>query len=595
MNDNPSLAISAVPQVVDVLASFATSLKKVAEDDEVMIYQLVLRSEQPARLQPLRVRWRLPSHDVQGVWSTAALYEKRLRADWEPPMVTSRAAVDAPVLCLFGHNDENVVTFACADAVNTVVMEAPVREEDHHVYCQLLFFTESMAETTHFETEIRVDRRAISFSEALADVVQWWTSCEHLQPATVPPAATNPVYSTWYAYHQNLATETLLQECQQAATLGYGTVIIDDGWQTKDNRRGYDYTGDWQPERLPNLSEIAQEIHQLDMKLMMWYSVPFCGPKSAAYQRLKDKLLTKNHRWAPVLDPRYPEVRSYLIDTLVQALQQYQLDGFKLDFIDEFRVYPETELTSDRGRDYASVDAAVDQLMSDLFQALWAIKPDILVEFRQKYIGPAMRTYGNMFRAFDCPNDSVTNRVRTTDVRLLCGTSAVHSDMLTWHQDEPVEISALRWANVLFSVPQLSVRLAEQSDEHLRMITFYTRYWNEYRELLMKGHFVASRPLANYPLLSVSNGEQLIVGVYEDQVVNVEDNFLEIDLINGKVSEQIAFELYDGLGKCSVNVYDCLGQIDWCEDMVLDEGMHALEVPPAGLICIKQLPSTNRI
>ena len=79
-----------------------------------------------------------------------------------------------------------------------------------------------------------------------------------------------------------------------------------------------------------------------------------------------------------------------------------------------------------------------------------------MIEFRQPYIGPLMRKYGNMFRAGDAPNAYVANRVRTIDLRLLSGETAVHSDMIMWHPDEPVERAALQLLNVMFSVGRVS-------------------------------------------------------------------------------------------------------------------------------------------
>jgi len=134
-------------------------------------------------------------------------------------------------------------------------------------------------------------------------------------------------------------------------------------------------------------------------------------------------------------------------------LKNYHLDVFKLDFIDDFKVYPETSLTKEDGRDFANVNTAVDRLLTEVMEALRAIKPDIGIEFRQKYVGPALRKFGNMFRAFDCPNDPITNRIRTTDVKLLMGTSKVHSDMLTWHRFERVELAAIQVLNGFFAVP----------------------------------------------------------------------------------------------------------------------------------------------
>ncbi|MEL7220878.1 MAG: hypothetical protein AAGJ93_06130 [Bacteroidota bacterium] len=35
--------------------------------------------------------------------------------------------------------------------------------------------------------------------------------------------------------------------------MGYKLIILDDGWQTLDNNRGYDYTRDWQPDRFEDM------------------------------------------------------------------------------------------------------------------------------------------------------------------------------------------------------------------------------------------------------------------------------------------------------------------------------------------------------
>lgn len=578
--------IGEEPAIIGNARAFAATLDLVSDEEDVQIYRFEMRADIPSELPQMSVAWRMPIRNIKGEWRTGALYEKRLKADWEHPSVVSRVSVDAPVICLFGHEDENILSIACADVINTLEMETPVREENSFIYCKIGFFTEKMPKTAHYSTEIRIDKREIHFAEALENVADWWTTYE--PPTHTPEGAKLPLYSTWYSYHQSITSEGLLKECEAAAKLGYKAIIVDDGWQTMDNNRGYDFTGDWLPERMPDMADFVQKVHDLDMMAMLWYSVPFCGKKSQAYQRFKGKFLTENHHWAPVFDPRYPEVREYLISKYVNALKNWNLDGFKLDFIDDFKVYPETELTLDDGRDYASVNAGVDRLMTDVINALKAIKPDVLIEFRQKYIGPAMRKYGNMFRAFDCPNDSATNRLRTTDVKLLCGSTAVHSDMFTWHYDEPVEYAALQITNILFSVPQISVRLAEVPEDHLEMIAFYTNYWNRNKSILLDGDFVPYNPLANYPVLSASDEEKIIYGVFDHQIVTIEDDFPTIDLINGKIGEQIVFELLEDYGKCRIKIYDCMGNLDWESEETFEEGIHALDVPPNGMICLEK-------
>ena len=574
-------------EIITSTGDWKISIHTKSIENNTEVYRIIVKNDEVKDLQPLKLRWRISAKNIKGMWATNTLYEKRLRADWEETPVEARVSVDAPVICLFGHDDKNIQTFACADVINTVKMKAPVREENNLVYCEVELFTEKMPATDYYETEIRIDSKDIHFSKAINGVSDWWSSFEYLKVTEPPKAAQDPIYSTWYAYHQNFTTEQLLNECALSAKMGYKTIIVDDGWQTMDTNRGYDYTGDWQPDRIVEPADFVKNVQNLGMKCMFWYSVPFCGVKSKAYQRFKGKFLTENHRWAPVFDPRYPDVREYLINTYLTALKNWNLDGFKLDFIDDFKVYPETILTKENGRDYASVNAAVDRLMTDVITTLKAEKSDILIEFRQKYIGPAMRKYGNMFRAFDCPNDSATNRLRTTDVKMLCGNTIVHSDMFTWHYEEDVELAALQINNIFFSVPQLSVRINDVSDEHRAMIAFYTQYWLENQSLFLEGYFTPYQPLENYPLLKGELEGKTIFGVYENMVVPIENNTRELDLVNGKISTQIVCDFYEDLGERVVTIYDCQGNIFKFEKKNIQKGLMAFEVPASGIVQIK--------
>ncbi|MEM6348945.1 MAG: glycoside hydrolase family 36 protein, partial [Bacteroidota bacterium] len=382
----------------------------ISEEEGLLIYKLAYDTDTPQEPEAIKLHWKIPFLGVKGIWKSGSIHDKRQQYDWELEHLRSRISVDAPIVCAFGYEDENVITFACQDAINLVELNALLREEDNHLYCHMSLFTERHPEITHYETEIRIDTRGHHFSDALKQTAHWYTEQEEYQHAPVPPLAREPLYSTWYNFHQDLSEPILLQELEIAKSLGYELVIIDDGWQTHDSNRGYDYTGDWQPERMPQMRAFVDQVHALGMKIGLWFSVPFCGKKSKAYQTFSGKFLTDNHRWAPVFDPRYPEVRAHLIGLYERAVRDWDMDALKLDFIDDFQVYEQTELTKVNGRDYASVNEAVHRLMSDVMKSLRAIKPDIAIEFRQKYIGPAMMNFGNMFRAFDCPNDPVTNR-----------------------------------------------------------------------------------------------------------------------------------------------------------------------------------------
>ena len=365
-------------------------------------------------------------------------------------------------------------------------------------------------------------------------------------------------------------------------------VIIDDGWQTNDSNRGYDYTGDWQPDRIPEMADFVARIRALGMKVALWYSVPFCGKKSKAYQRFKGKFLTEDHRWAPVFDPRYPEVREYLITIYTEALTAWNLDGFKLDFIDDFHWYSDTPLYQSDIMDYASINDAVDRLMTDVMQALQKKNPDVFIEFRQKYTGPAMRKYGNMFRAFDCPGDATMNRIRIADIKMLCGETAVHSDMVTWHPEEPVEMAALQLINTLFGVPQLSILLNEIPESHKKMVAFYTEYWNTNKEILLEGDFTPYKPLSNYPMKSVTHRNTQIIGVYDTYVIPMNTTHKNVHILNGQIANEVVVKLQHNFGDYHAEVYDCMGTLVFENTLQLRKGILSIEVPPCGILKLKK-------
>ncbi|WP_430967865.1 glycoside hydrolase family 36 protein [Spongiimicrobium sp. 2-473A-2-J] len=575
--------------VLGAEAAITSTLTKTYDKDGLVLYDVDINSEIQMYPQPVTLKWIVPAVNVKGVWKPTADFSKRIQADWELGDMESRISIDAPVISLFGHNDHNVLTFACSNAINKLEMNARLREEDNCFHCHITFFTEYEYAMKNFKVQLRLDYRDLHFSKTLREVSQWWESYDALKPAYVPSSAKMPLYSTWYQFHQNLNEELLLKECEVASRLGYGTIIIDDGWQTVDSNRGYDYTGDWHPERIPEMTAFVNRIHQLGMKVGLWFSVPFCGRKSKAYKKFKGKFLTENHRWAPVFDPRFPEVRQYLIATYANALEHWNLDGFKLDFIDDFRLYPDTPLSQEDGRDYASINAAVDRLLTDVIKALQDINPEVFIEFRQKYTGPAMRKHGNMFRAFDCPGDATMNRVRIADIKMLCGRSAVHSDMVTWHEDEPLEIAALHMINTLFGVPQLSMLLGDMPSRYIKMIAFYTAYWKENASVLLEGDFKPYGPLSNYPIQSVMKNQHIIFGIYDERLLPFEEAYRTVHVLNAKMSEQIVLDFKSDFGGYNCCIFDCMGTIIEEKDMLFKQGLLSIAVPKGGMVqCLKQ-------
>jgi alpha-galactosidase len=213
-----------------------------------------------------------------------------------------------------------------------------------------------------------------------------------------------------------------------------------------------------------------------------------------------------------------------------------------------------------------------------------------MIEFRQPYIGPLIRKYGNMFRASDCPNSYLLNRVRTIDLRLISGDTAVHADMIMWHPGEPVELAAFQLLNVLFSVPQVSVKLKEIPPAQLEMVKFYTGYWNANRKVLLDGKLEPLYPAANYPVVIASAGDKQIIGLYAEQLVKLDPSrpSKAIDVINAKSSDQVVLVGAKPLGAYRYTIRDCQGKVVKKGQTQLRKGAMAFTVPVSGLIAFER-------
>ncbi|MEL6945847.1 MAG: alpha-galactosidase, partial [Bacteroidota bacterium] len=133
--------------------NFEVALNLVEEKEGIYHYKFSINSTAAHTPKPITLRWRLPYFNMKGVWKCGGIHDKRQQYDWELEHLQSRVSVDAPVICVFGHDDSNGITFACADAINLLERNALLREEDHHLYCHITFFSEAHPAITSYETE----------------------------------------------------------------------------------------------------------------------------------------------------------------------------------------------------------------------------------------------------------------------------------------------------------------------------------------------------------------------------------------------------------------------------------------------------------
>jgi alpha-galactosidase len=509
------------------------------------------------------VAWYEPLHEVIGVWTPTGDTNKGLEYEWDSGR-TSRNVFGAPVFSFFGADDHARVTVAVAETMHAVRIRHGVHEEDGTAHIRVYLPVSPCV--------IRVDRRRLPLADALAATTAWWDARRRHPVLAAPNVARASFYSTWYSFHQDLDEAALREECRRAAALGMAGIIIDDGWQTDDATRGYATCGDWRPHpaKITDIAAFVAFAHGLDLRVLLWFAVPFVGHDSAAYATLRHAALraTTDHAWEQhdrgwiVLDPRCPDARDHVVDAAVRAVREWEVDGLKLDFVDEFATGADTVPFDPTRMDVGTVEEGADLLLFTIRERLTAIRPDVLIEFRQQYVGPDMRAYGNVFRANDCPASALANRVRTIDLRLLSGSTAIHSDMLMWHREDSVESAALQFVSVLFSAPQLSVRLDAQSEGQIAMIRWWLDVFSRYRSVLHRGALRVYGAAANYTRVETVSDAVRVVVLYGEGFVEIGPDDVgrqEVVVVNGSGHRTVAIGAR--AGGWNGTIHDASGQV----------------------------------
>ncbi|BCJ27746.1 glycoside hydrolase family 36 protein [Actinocatenispora sera] len=543
---------------------------------------LEVRVTAPPGAGTLDIDWDVPADDATVYWQPDYAQRRHLPAEWG-----SRRSVSllrsAPVGALVDAADRNVACWSLSETSHRIqVRREGIREESARFRCTVRISLSG----TEDPVVLRVDRRRLPYWSVLADVASWWDELLPEPPMPAPPAGRAPTYCTWYSMHQELTADRIERAAEDARALGFGALIVDDGWQTDDTSRGYWYCGDWEVAagKMGSLAEHVARVRSAGLSYLLWLAPPLLGRRSPARARFADRTLgSLSAQDADILDPRYPEVRAHLTDVCARLLDGTDVDGFKLDFLDAWLVADPPPAGT--GTDVPDVESAVARWLTELRAELTKRRSTVLLEFRQNYTGPAMQRYGNLFRAADCPMDIVDNRTRTLDVRLLLPGRTVHSDPILWNPTGSAVYAAEQLLCALFSVPQVSVELSELPAEHRRMLSHWLGFHTAHSQTLVVGAIEPSRPDLAYPVVRARGDGETIVAAYAKLPVTVDDTDPPtVILVNATGSEGLVVDVAAANGARVTSVRDHCGDPLPLPATALSPGLTRLAVPRAGLV-----------
>lgn len=555
-------------------------MEEVNDCNGVTLYRISFDWEELCSPKQITLSYSIPCVETYIIWDP--LQKLRTIPFGDKQITDSRLASGMPLKGALSKDGRNTCLIALSD-VKTPISERIKVGKTYEGFLDIFidFFTMLTGPFKHYETFLRIDSRRIRFEDAVYEARDWFESLGY-KNSHVPEASKYPMYSTWYSYKQDITDEDVIKECERAAALGMKAVIIDDGWQTDDTSTIYGYCGDWKPisHKFHDMKALTDKIHSLGMKVMLWFSVPFIGKYSENYASFEGMYLCYfENTECSALDPRYKRVREFLTSIYAKAVREWGLDGLKLDFIDRFKANGEL---SD-GMDFVSVEDAVQQLLKDVYTELTDIDPEILIEFRQPYYGPVVNTYGNMMRVWDCPLDGATNRNQTINLRLVSGSCAVHADMMYWHREDTPESVALQLWGTVFSVPQISVRLNEITDEHEKVLRNYLTFWTEHRNTLTKGKLRVGYSENGYGYAETAYGEERIAMLSSTSLFEVRSDVSKSYLINLTDTDGIVLKNPDG-AELACTGYDCRGNVT--DSFISCDRLSEIRVPLGGLVKI---------
>lgn len=524
---------------------------------------------------PVEVRLVVPLRDAVGFWHPTCGWERTLIPDFAGRVGTSLIK-GAPVGCLYETSGRTLLAFAAQNPVVETEIVFGVSEATKRfvVYLHLTANDEPYSllfasGATSPATALRTLRGALRETSAL--------------PALpLPEAGRTPVYSTWYAFGQDVHATVVEAEATRAAELGCGMFILDDGWVEGGSSRGYAWAGDWKVDtgKFPDLAGHVRRVRDLGLAYLVWTAPLLLGPRSQAWEHMRHlaPVPSPSAPGAFVLDPRESEVRTHIVEMCVRLVVDYGLDGLKIDFLDDAQVY------AGDGRD---IGLAMAALLGELRSALEAIGSDIMIELRQPYLAHGMAAYGNLLRASDCPADAVANRVRVIDASLLALGGAVHSDMLMWDPDADPEAAARQLLNILPSVPQLSCRLDSLREDHRAALAFWLRTWERLRPVLLDGEVEPGRPDELYPVIQARSGAHHVTILHTERVVSIDVAASRlIDIVNATPHPGVVLDI-TGSADVELSIHDATGTVTSACRTVLTPGLRSFPVPPCGLLSLQ--------
>ena len=501
-----------------------------------------------------------------------------------------RAAANFSIISGLTINDHNQITVTCKDAYKAKFVSSNIKEEGDSIVFSLGFFEDNppLSNLQDYQAEVWVDFRSIHFSKAIYDASSWFLDDEFKKGVATADTTNVPVFSTWYPMHRNIPLENITRDLDSLKTFKFKSVLVDDGWQSLVQMK-IDTAYSYDENSFKTMSLFKKKCSDMGLPLYLWYSIPFIGGNPVILKKFEGKYIRyRAPRQMYVLDPRYSDVRKYLVSTYANFLSTWNFDGYWFDFLKGFYPNEGAVIDPDKGRDFVSIDLAVDTLYSDMKTRLNAIKPDFFMGQIFSVVGPNLVSYQNFLTGFVGVENTQVVREKMVNNRLLYGKFTPFMEVVSINPRESEEDIARKLQSVLFGNPYLSFYATTLPEASKQTIRFWLDYWKKNHKVIFEGSFEPMQVSRFYPGIKVENEQKIIYMVYEDYTINLPVVLNKpIDVIHSKTTGNIQFLMNKADAHYNYEIFDCKG-VSTEKGIVKCKNKNAVDfvVPTAGFIRI---------
>ncbi|MBI2505042.1 MAG: alpha-galactosidase [Candidatus Latescibacteria bacterium] len=570
-------------------------------------------------LDAFTVRLRSPLLDLHRVWMPQLLGEaqvERLSLQmWGFGYLTA-ANRCMPFVEFLNREGRNKASIGLVDQTTETVVRGCGNDAEPRAVVEMTRPIEGVTIRTRKHAEqVYLSCAEGSWFDAMGDFARTQAELTGTRLHTLHPNAADPLYCTWYAHGPMVNQEKIMAGLDLVRDLGFRNYVIDEGW-FGSGPDASEYRGDYAPNpvKFPDMRKLVDEVHKRGMNIMLWVSPFQIAKKSARYPSMKG-YLNKRDRMGELstfmsimspwvtgkitepdveermeLCPRTGITEIYVPELVAGLIRDYNLDGLKIDFIDQVSVLP---CLADHKHVYATVGEAMDRTMRAFDAAIRAVKKDAIIEFRLPYANLYLRPYATYYRAQDCPWDFDQNRRYCAWIKSFTPGSQplAEADYISWRPDESVQNVAKAVASsVLYCVPAVGMDFRRLPDSHLRIVKRWLQFYQEHKEAISQGRW---QPLEFDPYTSsfaISGARETFVGLFKDVLgtITLEGAapIPHVYLFNGTGSAYIHTRLAPAEGSYELVVRDLyLEEISRSITKATDGGLNvSLAVPEAGLL-----------